>query len=195
MTVSTQAGTFGFGPQSAKGTLPATWYRHRAARVQVGTQQEVVPFPPEVGGGFHTSGVYKSMAFGVGNITLNPRFEGVIGWMLHGLIGQECAVYADTPESGVYRHVFTPPDQPNEMQWLGLREYVPGSASGDEMGEAVKDARMVSGQFAFPAGALATATLAAVGREPFKMQEMDAGDSYEWAWGNAMEDFDSVPVL
>jgi len=51
MTTLGQAGVFSFGQQSAKGTIAATWYRHKAMDINLGAAQDLRTFPLECGGG------------------------------------------------------------------------------------------------------------------------------------------------
>jgi len=194
MTVAASQSIFGFGPQSAKGTLATTWYRHPAVRVNFGPQQVVNQFPPELNGYFEPTGAYKAMAFGAGVTEMLPRLKEVIGWLLYSGIGQLSQTDTDVPESGMYRHRFAPPDSATDMKWLSLRRYIPGSSATAELGEVIKDARVVGLQFAVTPAAPVGLTATFVGREPLLMQEIDTGDSYAWSWSNTMETYPSVPI-
>ena len=135
MTVQASEGIFGFGPQSAKGTLASTWYRHKANDVNLGTIQNVQYFPQEVGGGIHPTGAFKAYSFGGGVVNLHPRLENVIGWLLYAGVGQ-LSDMSGTPESGMTRHRFRPPDKASDMKWISLRKYIPGATGArDDVGE------------------------------------------------------------
>lgn len=190
MTVAASSAVFGFGPQTAKGTLATTWYRHKATRVNVGSQQVVEQFPAEIGGGFHPTGAYKRMAFGAGQAIVNPRLENVIGWLLYAAAGRVSTV-ANTPETGMHRHIFSPPTTASGMKWLSVRRYIPGaSGASDNLGEVLKDCRCAGFRLACAPGTIATAAFTFVGREP-KLSETGV-DS--WTWANDYERYPSVPL-
>src|SRR3972149_11587005 len=88
MTTLGQAGVFSFGQQAAKGTIAATWYRHKAMDINLGAAQDLRTFPLECGGGLTPTGAYKAGAFSAGGATVNPRLAGDIGWILKGLMGK-----------------------------------------------------------------------------------------------------------
>lgn len=190
MTVAATESIFGFGPQEAKGTLATTWYRHKAARVDLGPQQTIRQFPPEIGGGYHPTGAYKEMAFGAGQAIINPRLEETIGWLLYAAVGDVSTV-ADTPEAGMHRHIFTPPTNAYEFPWMSVRRYIPGATGvGDDLGEVLLDARCVGWRLAAAPGAICTSAFTFVGREP-KLSETDVD---VWAWENTYEHYRSVPL-
>lgn len=192
MTVASSPSVFGFGGQSAKGTMATTWYRHKALRANVGPRQVVQQFPPELGGGFAPTGAFKSMGYGAGIASLHPRLENVIGWLLYGAVGQLSG--SNEIESGLYRHVFTPPDTPSAMKWMSIREYVPGATSSDELGTFILDARAAGIKFDLAPGGLLATTHTFAGREPQLMEDIDSGGANAWSWSNSYESYPSVPL-
>src|SRR5579859_1593476 len=88
MTVSAAPGIFGFGIQSAKGTVATDYFRHRAADINYGPVQDLRTFPLEVGGILTPTGAYKAGVFMGGGATLQPRMEGDLGYLLKGLMGK-----------------------------------------------------------------------------------------------------------
>ena len=190
MTVAASESIFAFGPQSAKGSWASTYYRHKASRVNVGPQQVIRQFPPEIGGGFHPTGAYKQMAFGSGQAIMNPRLENVVGWLMYAACGKISDV-EDTPEAGMYRHILTPPDHTYDMPWMSLRRLIPGATgTSDNLGEPLLDCRCVGMRLACAPGAILTSAFTFVGREP-KLSETGV-DS--WTWGNTYETYPSVPL-
>lgn len=191
MTVASTEGVFSYGGQVAKGTLATTWYKHKATRVNVGPQQTIRQFPPEIGGGFHPTGAYKEMAFGAGQAILNPRLENVIGWLLYAAVGKLSTVNG-VPEAGMRRHIFTPPDNYYDMPWVSVRRSIPGATGvSDNVGELLLDARVVGWRLAVAPGAIATSAFTFVGREPaLSLVGVDS-----WAYDNAdYERYPSVPL-
>ena len=190
MTVAASESIFGYGPQAAKGTLASTFYRHKATRVNVGPQQVIRQFPPEIGGGFHPTGAYKQMAFGAGQALMNPRLENTIGWLMYAACGKISDV-DDVPEAGMYRHILTPPDNYYDMGWMSIRREIPGATgSSDNVGEALKDCRCVGMRLAVAPGAILNSAFTFVGREP-KLSETGVDT---WTWGNTYETYPSVPL-
>jgi len=190
MTVASTEAIFGFGPQPAKGTLATTWYRHKAARVDLGPQQTIRQFPPEIGGGYHPTGAYKEMAFGAGQAILNPRLESTIGWLLYAAVGS-VSTLSDVPEASMFRHIFLPPDNYYDFPWMSVRRYIPGATgTADNVGELLKDARCVGLRLAAAPGAICTSAITFVAREP-KLSETGVDT---WGWANAYESYPSVPL-
>lgn len=193
MTVLSSEGLVGFGGQTAKGTEATTWYRHAVARAALGPQQIVQQFPPEVEGGFHPTGAYKQMVLAGGQAVMYPRLENVLGWLLYATAGK-LSTTADTPEVGMHRHTFTPPDSAKDMKWLSLRRYIPGAAANQEIGEIMLDCRASAMRLVAAPGQVLNSTFTFVGREPDLIEEIDAGDANAWVWNNAIEDYTSVPL-
>lgn len=190
MTVPASEGIFSFGPQSAKGTLASTWYRHKATRVNIGPQQVVQQFPPEIGGGLHPTGAFKQMAYGAGQAMLLPRLENVIGWLMYASVGT-LSTLANDPEAGMYRHTFSPPSSHSDMKWMSVRREIPGATGdNDNIGDILLDCRVVGMRFALAPGGILTNALTVVGREPSLSR--DGIDS--WAYGNTYERYPSVPL-
>lgn len=108
MTVTAQNGLFGFGVQSAKGTMASTWFRHRAVDINYGAMQDIRTFPLEVGGILTPTGAYKGGVFMAGGATLQPRLEGDLGWLLKAAMGDASTVGAggtfddDASKAGTY---------------------------------------------------------------------------------------------
>jgi len=190
MTVASSSAVFSYGGQAAKGTLATTWYRHKAARVDVGPQQSIRQFPPELGGGFHPTGAFKEMAFGAGQAILNPRLQNVIGWLLYAAIGK-LSTLEDAPEVGMNRHIFTPPANYYDMKWISVRRSIPGATgTGDNVGEVLKDCRVMGWRLAIAPGAIATSAFTIVGREPkLSLVGVDT-----WEYDNAYENYTGVPL-
>jgi len=193
MTVAASPSIFGFGGQTAKGTMATTWHRHKALRANVGPRQVVQQFPPELGGGFAPTGAFKSMAYGAGIASLHPRLEDVLGWLIYGAVGQLSGTN-EIEAATVYRHVFTPPDTPTDMKWMSIREYIPGATSSDELGTFILDARAAGIKFDLAPGGLLATTHTFAGREPSIMEDIDALGTYPWTWNAEYETYESVPL-
>lgn len=191
MTVPASEGVFSWGAQSAKETLATTWYRHKMQDVNIGTNQAVQYFPPEVGGGVHPTGAFKGFAFGGGTVAMLPRLTNVIGWLMYGGCGQ-LSNLNNTPEAGMYRHRFMPADSPSDMKWMSVRKYIPGAnAASDDMGEVVRDCRVVSQRYVVNPASIISAQFGFVGRQPYLDPTAASG---EWSYSNAYEPYGAVPL-
>ena len=204
MTVSAMPGVFGFALQPAKGSFVAgnnsNWYRHYVTQTDLGSQQVVQQFPAEVGGGFHPSGAFKAMAFGGGTAIMHPRLEDIFGWLLYGAVGRH-TVNGTPVEAGVYRHMFYPPASFCDMKWMAFRKWVPGECdtNHENVGEMVRDARLLGMQITLAPAAILQTQLAIIGREPqFWVGTESNDDVGDWgsdaAWVNDLETYESVPL-
>ena len=191
MSVTAMAGTIGFGPQPAKGTLPTTWYRHRATLVDLAIIDPTQEGAPEVGGLPVPSFPYKTGPMVAGGLTIQPRFEDTLGWLLYGLMGQ-----VDSEEnpgaSGIYDHIFTmATDNETFVPWMGFRKHIPrkdGLATTD-LGEIYKDCKILGFTLTLPNEAPLSARVDVLGRE-FELDD----DPSAWSWDNTFEHWQSIPV-
>lgn len=87
MAVSAQAGTVGFGPQEAKETRATRFYRHKATMVDLGILDDTRLGIPEIGGRPVPTFPYKAGVMVGGGLSLQPRLENTLGWLLRGLTG------------------------------------------------------------------------------------------------------------
>jgi hypothetical protein len=190
MTVPASPGVFSWAPQAAKGTLGDTWFRHKASRVNVGPQQTIQQFPPEIGGGIHPTGAFKSAAFVAGQAVMQPRLDEVIGWLMYAACGK-CSDIADTPETDMHRHRFTPPAAYYDMPWLSVRREIPGATgSSDNVGDIGLDCRCVGMRFAVAPGGILQSAWTFVGRVP-TLSETGVDT---WSYDNTYEEYPSVPL-
>ena len=87
MAVTAMTGVVGFGPQPAKGTEASEYYRHKATQVDLGIIDDTRLGVPEIGGRPVPTFPYKAGVVVAGGMTLQPRLENTIGWLLRGLLG------------------------------------------------------------------------------------------------------------
>lgn len=191
MAVSAQAGLMSFGPQSAKGATPAAWYRHRATVADLGVVDPTQEGPAEVGGIAVPTFPYKSGPLVAGGLTIQPRYENTLGWLLYAMLGNvDSAV--DPYNADVYNHVFTidPADSTN-VPWLGFRKHIPrkDGVANTDLGEIFKDCKVVGGTLALPNDQPLSMRLDVIGRE-FELDD----DPTAWTYANALESWESIPV-
>lgn len=192
MSVSAQAGLVSFGPQAEKGTLADTWYRHRATMVDLGVADDVREGVPEVGGIPVPTFPYKAGPIIAGGLTIQPRLEDTIGWLLYGLLGNIDSENETGVGSGIFDHVFNlSPDDPTYVPWMSFRKMVPkkdGDADTD-LGEIYKDCKIIGGSLVLPNDSPINLRLDVLGRE---FLEDDAPDA--WDYDNTIEHWESIPV-
>jgi hypothetical protein len=192
MAVTAQAGIFGFGGQSGKGTLASTFYRHRAADVDLSAISDDRLGPPEVGGIPTPTIPYRAGILVSGGATINPRLEDTIGWLLHGTMGAWSStsdedVFGNT-DTGVEHHVFTFSTEASFVPYMSFRKYIPGSTSSNDLGETFKDCKIVSLALALPNDGLISSRVDVLGREPA------FDDDPSFSWDNEFEDYESIPI-
>jgi len=171
MTESASPGIgFAFGIQSAKGvpvTTGSDFKKMRTLSANLGGQQALGQFPPEVGGTYHPGGRYKMYNAGMGQIRMHPRLEGDIGYLLYALLGGVTA--SGTSDAfGVYTTTFNPRADLCSHPWMTARRYIPNCTPGQEEGEELTDAKI----------SVMTWTMAAAAPAVMDMGLLSIGTSY-----------------
>lgn len=200
MTVLAQTSEFGIGLQTAKGVLASEgggagsatnyWYRYKHLTSGFGPVEDNRISPLEIGGDVYPTGAYKAGVFGAGDVTLQPRLEDDIGWLLYAACG-DVSTTNSAPEAGLRTHVFRPlTTNHSTMQWLSLRRLVPGQTNADDIGEVCLDCRVARLRIVIPQNGTVTMAASFIGRQP----TFDDSPNL-WTWRNtAYEDFGSVPL-
>ena len=145
MTESASPGIgFAFAVQSAKSvpeTVDANFKKVRTLTANLGAQQALGQFPPEVGGTYHPGGRYKMYSAGIGQVRMHPRLEGDIGYLLYALLGGVTA--SGTSDAfGVYTTTFNPRNDICSHPWMTARRFIPNCTVGKEEGEELQDAKI-----------------------------------------------------
>ena len=200
MATVAQAGILGFGPQQGKGyDVPAgMWFRHKATVGDLAIQDDQRLGPPEVGGRPLPTIPYKAGVMVGGGLTIHPRLEASVGYLLKGALG-----YCDTSagSGGVFNHVFKlSPSDPGFVPWMGFRKYIPPSGEpGDpSLGEIYKDCKVLGLALTLPNEGLISARVDALGRE-FLLDEnptwgTTSGSGNGWHPSGEFEDYPSIPI-
>jgi hypothetical protein len=200
MATVAQAGILGFGPQAAKGSdVPeGSWFRHKATVADLAIQDDQRLGPPEVGGRPLPTIPYKAGVIVGGGLTIHPRLEASIGYLLKGALG-----YCNTTSGsgGVKNHVFgLDPVNPGFVPWMGFRKFIPPSGEpGDEaLGEIYKDCKVLGFALTLPNEGLISARVDALGRE-FELEEdpdwgTTTGSPGGWSVYGEFEDYPSIPI-
>jgi hypothetical protein len=192
MTVTSQGGIFGFGLQDdgLKGGAVQSWYRHKALMVGAGAIQEKAVAPPEIGGPNNPTGAYKSGAMYGGRVSLQPRLEGDLGWLLLAMAGN---VASGANATTGFSHTFSQRGGAGGglfLPFMGVRRLVPGRTINDDLGEIGKDIVMSTATFNFPQVGPLSVDMDFVGRE----WELDDAPDL-WTWADITESYDSVPMV
>jgi hypothetical protein len=191
MAVTAQAGTIGFGPQPAKGVLPTQWFRHRATLVDLAVIDPTQEGAPEVGGIPVPSFPYKTGPMVAGGLTLQPRFEDTLGWLLYGMMGKVTSV-ENPGASGIYDHLMEMlSGDETYVPWMGFRKHIPrkDGVAATDLGEIYKDCKVLGFTLSLPNDAPLAARVDVLGREFV----LDA-DPASWVWDNTFEHWESIPV-
>lgn len=194
MAVTAQAGTFSFGGQTGKGTVASTFYRHRAADIDLATISDDRIGPPEVGGVPTPTIPYRAGVMAAGGAMINPRLEDTIGWLLYGAAGS-VATTADenvfgTTDTGLYHHVFKFASAAGFVPYMSFRKEVPGQTSADDLGETFQDCKIVNMTVALPNDGLITSRVDVLGRAA----DTNFTTNPSWSYDNTFEDYPSIPI-
>lgn len=194
MAVTAQDGILSFGGQSAKDTISATFYRHRAADINLGVQSDDRLGPPEIGGIAVPTIPYRAGVLAAGGATINPRLEDTFGWLLHGAVGAVTSTVDEnvfgTTDTGYVHHTFTLPDPTGALPWMTFRKEVPSETAGKELGEVYQNCKITSLAFMLPNDGLIQSRVDVLGTAESTIYEDPSGWSYE----NTMEDYQSIPI-
>lgn len=195
MSLTGLSGDFGFAVQSAKigrnGTFTPgsySWFRHPAVTVAIGTTQEQMPFPLEVGGSPIPRGMFKQAYFFTAQADILPRLDNSFGWLLKGLLGNASSVADTDPDgvsvTGLNTHIFRfSPTDPVAIPWMAFRRRIPG----DNFVENGFDSKIANIRFTVPNKGKLAARVGAIGRDIL----LQSNPTLTWA--NTMEESDRTP--
>lgn len=198
MAITAQAGVFSFGPQTAKGTLSTTFYKHRGSDIDLATVSDDRLGPPEVGGIPTPTIPYRAGVMATGGALINPRLESTLGWLLYGALGAVATtdnkdVLGNTV-TGMYDHQFKFATDAGFVPWVSFRKYVPGGGvAGNSLGETFQDCKIVALTLALPNDGLINARVDALGITGGTNFESDPTWNTEYE-NTLYEDYDSIPI-
>lgn len=192
MSITAQAGIFGFGlnANGLKGGAVATWYRHKAMMVGVAPIKEFDVAPPEISGVNIPTGAFTTGSFYGGRVSIQPRLEDDLGWLLLALAGQSTSA-AHATETGVYVHTFSMKDATGVfIPFMGVRRLIPGLTTASDLGEIGTDVVINNLTLNFPQVGPISSDFDFTG---LGWSLDDAPDV--WTWDAATENYDSVPMV
>lgn len=187
MAVTALAGTVGFGAQTNKTTTATTWYRHKAIMADLAVLDDTRLGPPEIGGVPVPTFPYKAGVMVGGGLTIQPRLEDTIGWVLYGALGELV-----TTGTGPYTHTFTFLNaDATAVKWMSFRKHIPrkDNAVGSDLGEIYSGCKVLGLTLTLANDAPVTARIDVLGRT-FDLDH----DPTAWTWANTFEQFASIPV-
>lgn len=197
MAVTSQTGTLGFGAQSAKETIAATFYRHRAADIDLAVISDDRLGPPEVGGIPTPTIPYRAGVMAAGGATISPRLENTFGWLLHGAAGDYTEstgenVFGTTTTATFYHHEFTfDTTNASFVPWMTFRKVIPAVAATQFLQETYIDCKVVNLAIALPNDGLISTRVDVVGRMASSTQFTETS---VYTWANEFEDYQSIPI-
>lgn len=195
MAVTSQDGILSFGPQTAKDTIAAKFYQHRAADINLGIQSDDRLGPPEIGGIAVPTIPYRAGVLAAGGATIHPRLEDTFGWLLHGAVGAVDSTADEnvfgTADTGYVHHTFTLPTPSTALPWMSFRKEIPSETSGKELGEIYENCKITSVAFMLPNDGLIQARVDVLGTAEGTQYESISGWTYE---NTLMEDYQSIPI-
>ena len=165
------------------------FYRHKATLVDLAVLDDTRLGAPEIGGNPVPTFPYKAGVLVGGGMTLQPRLESTIGWLLNGLMGDVTSTQVGTTTE--YTHAFTFATDAAETKWFSFRKHIPrkDGAADTDLGEQYEDCKIVSMSFNLANDAPITSRVDVLGRTFF----MDL-DPAAWTYANTFEDFQSIPI-
>jgi hypothetical protein len=196
MAVTAMTGEVSWAPQNYKSThgsytqpTDGDFYRHKATLVDLAVLDDTRLGAPEVGGNPVPTFPYKAGVLVGGGMTIQPRLESTLGWLLYGIMGDVTSSAVGTTTE--YSHTFDFAADPAETKWFSFRKHIPrkdGAATTD-LGEQYEDCKIVSMSFNLANDAPITSRIDALGRT-FFLDE----DPSTWTYANTFEDFQSIPI-
>lgn len=191
MSLTAQAGIFGFGPAAAKGEDATAFYRTKVLDMDVDVNDDVREGPLEIGAGPFPSFPYKAGYTIGGGCNMQLRLKDIMGWMLYAHFGKCQSVQVGGTQE--YKHTFSPDDTDlSYVRYLTLRKYVPktNNIATSDMGFVLKDCKPINMVMTLAQDAPLTT------RWDFQGLDFElVPDTSVWAWENASyEDWKTVPV-
>lgn len=200
MTTVAQAGILGYGPSAGKGqgVTGNSWYRHKATVIDLAINDDQRLGPPEVGGRPLPTIPYKGGVMVGGGLTIHPRLEASVGWLLKGALGWSSS---SAGSGSVINHTIKIDDSnPGYVPWMGFRKFIPtdGAAGNYSLGEIYEDCKVVNLMLTLANDGLVGARVDAIGRS-FTLEESPAwgtssGSGNGWAADGEFEDYPSIPI-
>ena len=184
--VATLSTSWGFGPQTAKGSVATTFYKFRVLRAGGGDQTLSEPMPPEAGSDPFVDGVDALGAFGAEQIDMIPRLEDDFGWLLYAMCGA-ASMTPSLPVATMSTHVFRVASADMlDIPYITTRKVL-GAGDDDALwGTQILDCKVQGGIFNFAGASRFSARFSIYGREP------SFQDDNSWSWDQGPEGNTSI---
>jgi len=190
------AGMFGIAPQAAAETAGTTFYWFPLVNSDYGIVEGQDNLPMETGKSSLSRGRFKTGVLGAGTVQMVPRLDNRLGWLLEAAFGEvsswdnttiaNCIAGSYSTDTGIHTHNFY--FLPSDDFWIPYfttHRLLPHSTSTEQVGEIVKDCRIVSWMLeAAPAGIVGS-TFGIIGKaDEATIFDLDPG------WGDPDTDSD-----
>lgn len=200
MTTVAQAGILGFGPSAGKGlgVVGDAWRRCKATAIDLAVMDDQRLGPPEVGGRPLPTIPYKAGVMVGGGMTIHPRLQNTVGWLLFGALGD---VTTTSGSGSIKYHQFElDASNPAFVPFMGFRKFIPsdGQVGNYTLGETYQDCKITNLALTLPNDGLISARVDTVGRL-FTLEQAPAwgttsGSGNGWAADGEFEDYPSIPI-
>lgn len=160
--------------------------------------------PPEIGGRALPTGAYSTGAWAAGPVSMIPRLDNRLGWLLLAAMGDVSTV-ADTKvenlailggvhgaDAGINSHIFQfRTDDQYFVPWLTFRRLLPHSTAASSVGETYQDGRLATFTLTGAASAPVTVDIDCLAR----LNQSDYVFNYNPGWGTpTFDSFDKFAV-
>lgn len=163
-----------------------------------------VPLAQEIGGRALTSGTYVTGAWAAGPVTLIPRLDNRVGWLLLAGMGNVSSVAnteidnlailggAHGSDTGVNSHIFTfQSDDQHFVPWCTVRRRLPHTTAANRLGEEFQDCKIGAMTGTIATGTPFTVDLDMVGR----LKQSNYVFDFNPDWGTqTYDDYDTFAV-
>jgi hypothetical protein len=190
LAVTAAAGIVGWAPQYEMGDTTVTWYKHKATQIDLAVLDDTRLGDDEVGGRPVPTFPYKAGVMVGGGVTLQPRLEDTLGWLLYGMMGKCTSTVVET--SSAYDHAFTFDTDAGAVRWMSFRKYIPRKDGGTatDLGEIYRDCKVLGSSMTLASDRPVQMRMDVLGRT-FELDH--AADT--WTWDNAsFENYPSIPI-
>lgn len=161
------------------------WLRMRAEDIKYGVEQAQSLIPLEIGGVLTPTGAYKSHVSAGGELTVMPRMQNSMGWLLLAALGN-----ATTSVVGaVATHTFRYDSNQQYLPWFAVRKMIPGDGKYVQPeGLLVYDNKLQTMKMTVAQGGPIRTEVGFMGRFP-------SLDNHPDVWpGSTFEDYTTIPL-
>jgi hypothetical protein len=175
----------------------SNWYHYSLTDLALSVVKATDQIPDELGGRALTAGVFPTGVWVAGAVSMVPRLDNRLGWLLLATMGDVSTV-ADTKaenlallggvhgaDAGINSHIFWfRTDDQYFIPWLGLRRLLPHTTSAKRVGENYQDGHLASFTLTAASAAAVRADAAFLAR----VKQSNYVFDYDPSWDEAVFD-------